>query len=375
MHRRRFLIQSTLAAGAATIPWTGKIRGEAQTSWAGYSSAIVIDGCGAPGGGSFGDRVLLTGANVADVKASGLTAINITVGGVGSYTRDFEEALKNIAFWDSEIQSHPDALMQVKTSADLDAAKKSGRCGLIYGFQDATPYGESLDRFDLFHGLGIRIVQLTYNLKNLVGDGCLEPRNAGLSLFGQKLVSQMNEKRILVDLSHCGERTTVEGIERSSQPVAITHAGCRAIADLPRNKTDDTLRTLADKGGVVGIYLMPFLRTAGQPMASDVIEHIDHAVNVCGEDHVGIGTDGPVSMVNVTDEYRENFKKEIADRRQRGISAPGEREDAFTFVPDLNSPKRFEMMASLLSKRGYSDTRISKIVGGNFNRLLRDVWG
>src|SRR5205085_12208887 len=197
---------------------------------------------------------------------------------------------------------------------------------------DATPLGESLERLDLFYDLGVRIILFTYNLRNLIGDGCLEPGDAGLSLFGRKLIARMNEKRILVDLSHCGHRTTLESIEASQQPVAITHAGCTAIADLPRNKTDEHLRKLADKGGVFGVYLMPFLRTAGQPMAEDVIRHIEHALNVCGEDHVGIGTDGVLSAINVTPEFQKTFREEIAQRRKMGVSAPGEREDVYTFV-------------------------------------------
>ena len=187
-----------------------------------------------------------------------MTAVNVTVSGVGSYTKDFEEHLRNIAYWEEQIAAHPDALMQVLRSADLDEAKKSGRLGLIYGFQDGTPLGESMERLDLFYDLGVRIIQFTYNLRNLVGDGCLEPGDAGLSLFGRKLIARMNDKHMLVDLSHCGRRTTLESIEISTQPVAITHAGCTAIADLPRNKTDEQLRKLADKGGVVGIYLMPY---------------------------------------------------------------------------------------------------------------------
>jgi membrane dipeptidase len=375
MERREFLIKSSMAATATALLGRRAARGETGQTWPGYGSAMVIDALGAPGGGTFGDRVPLTASNVADVKASGVTAVNVTVSGVGSYAKDFEETLLNIAFWDDQIAAHPDALMKVKGSADLAAAKKNGRLGLIYGFQDGTPFGESLDRLDLFHDLGVRIIQFTYNLRNLLGDGCLEPRNAGLSLFGRDLVARLNEKRVLIDLSHCGRRTTLESIERSHQPVAITHAGCTAIADLPRNKTDEELRKLADKGGVVGIYLMPFLRTTGQPMAVDVIQHLEHALKVCGEDHVGIGTDGVISAINVTPEFRKKFREEIADRRKRGISAPGEREDAFTFVPDLNTPTRFETLAYLLSKRGHSDSQITKIIGGNFNRLFTEVWG
>jgi membrane dipeptidase len=373
MERRTFVIRSTMAATAAMLPL--RTRGEAAESWPRYPGTIVIDGLGAPGTGSFGKRVPLTASEVADVKSSGLTGVNVTVSGVGNYAKDFEETLRNIAFWEEQIAAHPDALMKVTRSAHLDEAKKNGRLGLIYGFQDATPLGESLERLDIFYDLGVRIILFTYNLRNLVGDGCLEPGDAGLSLFGRKLIARMNEKRILVDLSHCGSRTTFESIEASQQPVAITHAGCRALADLPRNKTDEHLRKLADRGGVFGIYLMPFLRTGGQPMAEDVIRHVEHAINMCGEDHVGIGTDGALSAINVTPEFQKAFREEIAQRRKMGVSAPGEREDVYTFVPDLNTPNRFEKLGSLLSKRGHSDTQIEKIIGGNFSRLFREVWG
>src|SRR3954462_11085868 len=164
MRRRDFLIQSALAAGATATPWRALVGAQTNGSWPGFANAVVIDALGAPGGGTFGDRVPLTAAQFADVKTSGLTTLNVTVGGVGSSLKDFEEALKNIAFWEGQIEAHPDVLMKVKTAADLDIAKKEDRCGLIYGFQDATPFGESLDRFDLFHDLGLRIIQLTYNL-------------------------------------------------------------------------------------------------------------------------------------------------------------------------------------------------------------------
>jgi len=373
MERREFLKKSTVAATAMMLPVA--VRSETAPTWASYNSTMVIDALGAPGSTAFGTRVPLSASDIADVKASGVTAINVTVSGVGSYTKDFEETLRNIAFWDEQTAAHSEAFMKIQSAADLLEAKKSGRLGLIYGFQDGTPLGESLDRLDLFYGLGVRIIQFTYNLRNLVGDGCLEPGDAGLSLFGRKLIARMNEKRMLVDLSHCGRRTTLESIEVSRQPVAITHAGCTAVSDLPRNKTDEQMRKLADKGGVFGVYFMPYLRTAGQPMAEDVIKHIEHALQVCGEDHVGIGTDGMISTINVTPEFRKKFNEEIEDRRKRGISAPGESPDVFTFVPDLNTPQRFEKLATLLSKRGHSDTQIQKILGGNFARLFREVWG
>ncbi|HSE12995.1 MAG TPA: membrane dipeptidase, partial [Rudaea sp.] len=201
----------------------------------------------------------------------------------------------------------------------------------------------------------------------------LEPGNAGLSKLGRSMVEKMNARGVLLDLSHCGQRTTREGIEASTKPVAITHSGCAAVNDNPRNKRDDELRLLSERGGVIGIYVMPYLRSEGQVTADDVVKHIDYAVKVCGEDHVGIGTDGTVSAVDVTPEFRKKFAEIAAERQKRGIAAPGERPDSFTFALDLNTPRRFEKIAWLLSQRGYSDARIEKILGGNFARLFREV--
>jgi len=374
--RRHFL--STLSAGAvaATLPATRAHSADAVKSsatWPRYEAISVIDALGGPGNANKPDKPL-DAEDLADVRASGLTAVNLTVGSVGSYARDYDGAIEGIAHWDKEIATHPDTLMKFSRIGDLAEAKRSRRLAIIYGFQDTTPFGENLDRLDTFADLGVRIVQLTYNRRNLVGDGCLEPADAGLSLFGRELVERMNAREVLVDLSHCGHRTTDEAIEISKKPVAITHAGCAAVSDLPRNKTDATLRKLADRGGVVGIYLMPYLRTGGQPMAADVIAHIAHALDVCGEDHVGIGTDGTISSVRLTEEYKKGFADEIAERRKRGVSAPGETAAVYTFVPDLNTPRRFETIATLLAQRGRSERVAEKVLGGNFLRLFAQTW-
>jgi membrane dipeptidase len=368
--RRTFL--ATCAAGAAWAASPRVFAAPAATNWARYRDAMVVDACASPGRSGDGDDAL-DAAELADIRAGGVTAINFTVGSVGSYDDDFEKTLRNIAFWDAQIAAHPDALLKVVRGAQLDEAKRSGRLGIVFGFQDTTMYGENLDRFDVFHDLGVRIVQLTYNRRNLMGDGCLEPGNAGLSKLGLELVARLNERGVLVDLSHCGQRTTREGIAASKRPVAITHSGCVAINDAPRNKRDEELRLLAERGGVIGIYVMPYLRKEGQVMAADVIRHLEHAIDVCGEDHVGIGTDGLTSGVELTPQYKKQFADEIAQRQKRGISAPGERADSYTFAPDLNTPTRFERIAVLLSQRGHSDARIEKVLGANFARLFRDV--
>ncbi len=363
------------AAGTVARPWIARSEtlnaADTVQGWQGYGQALVIDALGGPGGSA--DQPL-SPAVTAAVRASGVTAVNLTVGALGSGPNVFEETFGYIGSWEQAFDAHPDVVMKVKTAADLDKARASGRLGIIYGFQDATPLGEDPERLDLFASFGLRILQLTYNRRNLLGDGCLEPANAGLSRLGQKVVERMNELGLLVDLSHCGHRTTTDAIAASKQPVAITHTGCAALADLPRNKTDNELRQLARKGGVAGIYFMPFLRTKGQPMAEDVVRHLEHAVNVCGEDHVGIGTDGGIAPIDLTPEYKARHREDIANRRRLGISAPGEEEDVYTFVPDLNTPRRLDTLAGLLLRKGHSETRVAKILGGNFARLFKDVW-
>lgn len=374
--RRQFLLGiASIASAPAWFPVPRALASATETGrWPGYAQAMVIDGLGGPGEYNAEPGSTLSKKALDDVRASGLTAINVTVSGVGSYAKDPDATISNIAYWNAQIAAFPDRLMQVRDATDLDKAKSTGRLGLIYGFQDTTPIGEDADLLARYAQLGVRIVQLTYNRRNLVGDGCLEPGNAGLSAFGLDLIERLNQQHLQIDLSHSGERTTLEAIARSKDPIAITHSGCAALAPLPRNKTDNEMRKLAEKGGVIGIYLMPFLRAKGQPRAEDLIAHIEHALTVCGEDHVGIGTDGTISPIEFNDQFKRKHAADVAERRARGISAPGEAPDVYTFLPDLNNADRFEQIASLLAARGHNDNQIGKILGGNFARLFRSNW-
>jgi membrane dipeptidase len=246
---------------------------------------------------------------------------------------------------------------------------------LAYGLQDGVSFETDLERLRVLHQFGIRVVQPTYNRRNLLGDGCMEPADAGLSRTGHDAVRMMNELGILVDLSHCGRRTTADAIAASSAPVSFTHTGCAAVADHPRHRTDEELRRVADGGGVTGIYVMPYLAGGRQPTAADVIAHLEHAVNVAGEDHVGIGTDGYISPTELTDEYREAFALNVRERRESGIAAPGETETGYLFASDLNTPRRLETLADMLLARGHGEQRVGKLLGGNFARLFGSVWG
>ena len=220
-------------AGASVALSARSQGGAAAFTDASYAAAIVIDALGGPGETGAKPETPLSANALDDVHASGLTAVNLTVSGVGSYSKDYDTTIRNIAFWNAQIAAHPEVLLLVRKSADISEAKRSKRLGVVFGFQDATPIGEDLERIDMFAELGVRVFQLTYNRRNLVGDGCLEPGNAGLSKFGQSYIERLNERRLLVDLSHGGERTTREAIAASKVPVAISHTGCAALAPLP----------------------------------------------------------------------------------------------------------------------------------------------
>jgi membrane dipeptidase len=342
-----------------------------------YDRAIVIDALG--GLGEFdpdaAEDAPLSARGLSDARASGVTAINFTVNSVGNGPNRFMDTVTNIAGLEHELTAHPDALMKILKGSDIQSAKSTKRVGIIYGCQDTTMLEGDLKKLAVFADLGVRIVQPTYNIRNLMGDGCIETADGGLSKLGYQFIAEMNRLNLLLDLSHAGPRTIAEGIGASKAPMAITHTGCRELVDLPRNTRDSELKALAARGGVAGIYFMPFLRTSGQPHAEDLIRHIEHAVNVCGEDHVGLGTDGSLSGVPLTDAYRAYFKKDEEARIKAGFAAPGESADVLTVVPEYNEPLRFNRLAGDLSSRGWPASRIDKLLGANFARLFAAVWG
>jgi membrane dipeptidase len=313
--------------------------------------------------------------SIRDALASGLTAVNVTLGYVAGDDDPYAYTLKTIRIWDKILKDRSKDLLRVTTAADILHARNTGRVGIIYGFQNAAQVGGDLNRIATFRNLGVRVIQLTYNPANQIGDGSMAPQNRGLTSFGMDVVAQLNDKRIMVDLSHSGEQTCLDAIQASSQPISINHTGCRALNDLPRNKTDAELRGVAEKGGFVGIYFMPFLSASGHATAEDVVAHIDHAVNVCGEDHVGIGTDGDVTAIDDLAAYQSHLAQEVAGRAAAGIGAAGERADTYPFVVDLRGVDQFSKLAGLLKARGYSQGRIDKIMGLNFLAYAREVWG
>lgn len=373
LNRRHFL-----AGGSAGVTFAVMARALAERgsfTAADYERAVVIDAMGTIGDP---DATALESPPserlLRDIRASGLTAVSMTLS-VGSNGDRLSKAMQRIAAFDEKVASAPDVLMRVRTAADLRTAKQTGKLGLIYNVQDTSLLENDLTRVQLLHGLGLRQMQLTYNVRNLVGDGCLERGNAGLSNLGRALVAELGRVRIVMDLSHAGERTIAEAIAEAKAPPVISHTGCRDLRNHPRNVYDAELRALAAKGGVVGIYFMPFLVERGAARKDDLIRHIEHAANVCGEDHVGLGTDGMLSARALDDAYRASLREDYESRVKQGIAAPGEGPDAYQVVPDYNEPRRMQRLAEDLSARGWSGSRIEKLLGGNFARVFTEVWG
>jgi membrane dipeptidase len=330
-----------------------------------YKNAIVIDSLCAP----FIDTDPPAANILAAVQQSGITAINHTVS-----LPTFEDTIANIALVEMLVEQHPEAFLIVRQYSDIARAKRESKIGIIPGFQYTAFLEENPDRIEMFRQLGVRIMQLTYNNRSIFGDGCLEPGNAGLSKAGISAVKKMNDLGIAVDLSHSGYRTTSDGISESKKPVLISHSGCAAVYAHPRNKPDEILKALADRGGYFGVYLMPYVVASPTvPTREYVLDHVVHAINVCGADHVGIGSDGSIQKTTLTPEQKAAFDQDIARRKKLGIGAPGE--DRYPYVPDLNGPDHMEVIAVELAKRGQPTAVIEKVMGANFQRVIGEIWG
>ena len=304
----------------------------------------------------------------AGIRESGVMAIKATLGGA---TGDFAMAVADIAATDQLIEKKPDLFLQIRTAADFDRARREKKLGIIYSFESANMLEDKIDRVETFRGLGVRVMQLTYNRRTPLGVGCLDGETDGLTDLGRQAIAKMNALGVAVDLSHSNTKTTADGIAASTKPPLITHAGCRAVYQHPRNKEDRELKALADKGGVIGIYMLPYLTASPkQPMLDDYLQHLEHALKVCGEDHVGVGSD--VQFFQVDDHDLAEMKEAAEKRKADGIAAPGE--DRPTYIPDLNTTRKMELIANALLKRGHQDTAIAKILGANFRRVFGEIW-
>ncbi len=261
---------------------------------------------------------------------------------------------------------------------DIDRAKKNGKAGLIMGWQNAKPFGDQIERIAMFQQLGMRVVQLTYNEANLVGDGCLEKRQAGLTNFGVEVVKEMNRVGIAIDISHCAEQTCLDACLHSSKPVLLTHANANAVIRRPRNKSDAVLKAVAATGGVIGCSIHAYLSWRGdprqQPTLDDFVANVKYIGDLVGYEHVGIGTDFP------SVQSYEAVRHVMVMSRTKYAASGGDFSDAFGDVMEARYPRetptpaQFPVLAEALHKAGLSSATVAGVLGKNFYRAFNECW-
>jgi len=299
----------------------------------------------------------------ADMRRGGITAANCTC----CVWENFAETMRNIARWKKWFRAHGDKIMQVYRRTDISRAKAEGRTGIVLGWQNTTAIEDRLDYLELFHELGVRIIQLTYNTQNLVGSGCYESRDGGLSDFGRDVLAEMNRLGILCDLSHVGPKTSEDAILASRQRVAYSHCLPSGLKDHPRNKSDEQLRFIAEHDGFVGVTMFPpFLAKGASATVDDYVEAIEYVIDVVGEDSVGVGTD-----------FTQGYDKPFFDwiTHDKG---DGRKLTDFGAVINPEGLRRigdFPNLTAAMERRGWTAARIEKVMGGNWLQLLTDVWG
>ncbi|MEW9796551.1 dipeptidase [Alteromonas sp. CYL-A6] len=359
LSRREFLTLTATALAGSALPlsWGGSAARSAQAV---YQGTHVIDAL------SFARE--WNDASLDALSKTGYSGIITSLP-----RRDLQTAIDALMSFRQLTEAHPDKLRLALTANDFEEAKANSQVAVMMNFQNATMLEGNVDNVDALHALGTRCFQLTYNSRNLLGDGCTERTDAGLSDFGVEVVARMNETGVLIDLSHCGKQTTADGIALSGKPVAITHTmTTRYRPGHPRAKDDITLKTLADNGGVAGIAAIGYFvgdDPGGETTIETYADHIEHAVRVAGIEHVGVATDFPVNGI-ASWATKENWY----EPRLRSFK-PSYDVKWPSWIPELDGPDRFLNLTHVLQRRGWPDGHIEKLLGGNWLRLFADVFG
>ena len=367
MNRRDMI--KMMGTTAITLGTPGTVWAAAKPASSLYRNAIVIDG-NMVGPWPDDPDEHLDAEISAQVRSSGITAYKQTLGGAGGMSK--AETDKQIAETEAVIAKNSDLFLKITRTADFAAAKQSGRVGVILSFEAGEMLEGQIDNIDHFRAAGVLVMGLSYNKTTPFASGVMVPQSTGLTDLGRQAVERMNALGVTLDVSHSDELSSLGALQASTKPVLITHAGCAAIHPHPRNKSDALLRAVADKGGVVGIYELSYLVGAGQPKLEDYLRHLTHALKICGEDHVGIGTDGMLTPFDTSPESMKEWDESIKRRKEAGVAAPGEGPPPF--VVGLNRSDRCAVIAGALHKQGYGDRIIEKVLGSNFQRVFNETW-
>lgn len=292
----------------------------------------------------------------------GITAANCTC----SIWENFPQSMQNVASFKRLLEANSDLLIQVFNTQDIYRAKKEGKVGIILGWQNLSGIEDQIGYLKLFKDLGVGVMQMTYNTQNLVGSGCYEPNDGGLSGFGHDVVSEMNKVGILCDLSHVGPKTSKDVILASKKPVAYTHCLPSGLKEHPRNKSDAELKLIVKKGGFVGVTMFPpFLQKGIKSTVEDYVDAIEYIANVVGEDHVGIGTD-----------FTQGHNQEFFDwiTKDKGYGRKLTNFGEIILPQGIREISDFPNITAAMERRKWKPDLIAKIMGENWIRLLEDVW-
>ena len=313
-----------------------------------------------------------TAADLERYRTSAITVLHIATG-VGTEQADaYLQVLQWLAYYNGFLAHHGRSFQRIDSVAAIHEAKQSGRIGVLLGIQNSEHFRTVAD-VQAFYNLGQRISQLTYNSRNRIGNGATERRDEGLSNFGLDIVERMNEVGMAVDVSHCGDRTTLDAFEASRRPVLITHSNCRAISGHPRCKSDEAIRRMAKSGGVMGITAMRMFVRASEPTTVEhVIDHFDHVKKLVGVEHLGVGSDLDLDGYDaMPGDQRARLRAFYRNRSGADTMGFREKDD----IEGLNHPQRMFDLTEALLRRGYSEGEIRGILGENFMRVLRVIWG
>lgn len=282
------------------------------------------------------------------------------------------EAIMRIADWRNIIKERSDELCHVTDAGGFQRAKKEGKLGILFHFQNSLPLEQSIELVDVYHALGVRVIQLTYNVRNFVGDGCLESNDAGLSAFGRRLVKALNRVGIAVDCSHTGIQTTLDAMEVSQQPVVFSHNLAKAVCESPRNLSDEQIKRAAEMGGVIGINgFPPFVAKKPRPTLDDLLKHVDYIAELVGIDHIGLGLD----FEYVGESMQEASKTHYDYFVKTGQWDPKDYPPPPYYYPSgLDDPRCYPNLTKALLERGYDEAETKKVLGGNFMRAYSQIW-
>lgn len=359
LNRRQFVQGAT--TGLAGITSTG-LSLNTLAAGSPTQNALVIDAMGEV-------REVYTDSLCREMIDSGINSITVTLCDPKSFEAEaYAWAIDGVLQYDQLIENESTFWMKATSVADIRKARDEGRIALFYLFQNSTQFGKELDNVDVFYGLGVRSSQITYNFQNWAGAGCNELNGSGLTVFGHELVEKMNDVGMLIDLSHANMKTMADTIAASRVPVIVSHSCCKALYEHNRNTTDENIRAIAEKGGLFGVTQMrPFMTLQVDDAVHYYYQHIEHAINVAGIDHVCIGSDRDHRRLTLSEEYLAELAAEEG--------ANFIREEWPLYFEELNGPRRMETIWDGLSKRGMSEDRLEKLFGLNLQRLYTEVIG